>query len=347
MIFESKRHVTVGIPNYGLPRYTELAARCVRECTHHKRYTLVIVDDGSPDQEHRDHTKAIAQKYEAVFVGHSENKGVATAWNSIADVAKKQGSDDIAFLNSDILVVPRWLECALYAIEKNMDTGQVGSVYWEPITVPGHGDVWQLLHVMSTTLWSMVYAFGQQDVRNHNWPSLGQLFAGFDLWGIAAWGAAKLQAPNGSCFMTPRTVYDLVGGFDERFLSFHEESDYGITCSSHGLFAIGLPYPRTYHGSSRTFVENRETVDAQGRMAASRDAFIEKWGIPKTEEERNGEHYFMVTHHRYMDNVPKKEFQFLFPVVDRTEPQNAYENVKAPNTHTYAMPKLNPKRWEL
>ncbi len=163
---------------------------------------------------------------------------------------------------------------------------------------------------MYDELWQVVITFSTHDNRSQpcaHRPAT-ELTSAFM---AATWGMGRVMSPSGCNFMFPNAVYQQVGPFDENMRSFHEESDYGVRCAEQGMISVGLPYPRTYHASSRTFGEMVGGEETNRRFTESKRVFIDKWNIPA--DQREGHQYFKNVHERFMPQIPEVTVEALFP----------------------------------
>jgi GT2 family glycosyltransferase len=88
----------------------------------------------------------------------------------------------------------------------------------------------------------------------------------------------RVVAANGYCFMVKKQVWEQVGWFDEEYISFYEEVDFGVRCWQAGLQSFNIPWPVINHEWSSTFAQNGQLLLPQVRMENSRRRFIQKWG---------------------------------------------------------------------
>ena len=317
--------VVIGIPVYRDKGYLELLLRSIRWYTAYQDYSIAVVDDGSPEAEFREAASAVANSYSAEFIQHETNRGVAASWNTLTRFSKESGASITILLNSDILVVPQWISCAVYALVENEKTGRVGSIYWEPISIP-HSNVFEQMTLMHDQLWHTSYRFsinGRHEPHFVNAPSSPkEFFASYQ------WCAARCLAPNGSGFAFLNSTYDKAGPFEERMLSFHEESSFGTSCGKLGMFSLGIPYPRTYHAGSQTFIQNPEVNPSQ-RFQDSKKVFCEIWGVPE-DRQVHGHDYFAYVNELYLDTIPKTAVKCLVPSGDQEEYNGHIVNALVP-----------------
>jgi GT2 family glycosyltransferase len=115
------------------------------------------------------------------------------------------------------------------------------------------------------------------------------------------------NCPMGAAFAFRRSVYDQVGGFDERYRCFYEETDFGVACARQGMPSITIPVPHdNYHMWSATFASSPE-VPAGQIMNESRAKFVAKWseilGVKFNDAPE--------IHNLLMDKIPQFEVKWL------------------------------------
>lgn len=247
--------ISVGIPTYNgaeklLPWCLEAIAS---RSGNRDQYELIVVDD-SGRHEHRVRTKEIAERYGAKWLYHEHNKGIPAGWNALTRAAS---TPRIVLLNDDIVVVPNWIEAIAYFLENNDHAGTCGMHFNFLV----ESDVPTLVADPAAPMPCRDPHTKAPKTFDHN-PN-GE--------------PGVMMCPVGCCFGFNRDKFDLVGGFDECFTSFYEESDFSTALASRGMPSYGLPWPTLGHIWSATFNSAPE-LNAGARMTASRARYVEKWG---------------------------------------------------------------------
>ncbi|MBO6061717.1 MAG: glycosyltransferase, partial [Clostridia bacterium] len=104
--------ISVIVPVYKVEQYLD-ACICSILAQTYRDFELILVDDGSPDRC-GEICDGYALKDPRVRVIHQENQGLSGARNSGMDIAQ---GEYIAFVDSDDLIVPRFLEILLKTVE--------------------------------------------------------------------------------------------------------------------------------------------------------------------------------------------------------------------------------------
>lgn len=255
--------VTIGIPVYNRGTALVNLLQNLRQRTPTDiDFEIVVVDDsGRP--AHRELTRSACRQYGATLVVHEKNKGVAAGWNSIVRAGKD--SEYCVILNDDVFVAKDWLTYMLYALRANPKVGSFGM----NCRFIAKEDAAEIIKGPNAKVIPLnVYWKGSDLVRNERYKSMP----------VEEDGApGKVMCPTGCFFGFRREIYDLVGGFDERYFAFYEETDFGVSCAWKGLpsFVLGVP-DHNYHMWSASFASAPE-IPAGSIMARSREAFVRKW----------------------------------------------------------------------
>lgn len=263
--------ITIGIPTYnGGLRLGWLLNSIVLRTPEVKtgEARIVVVDDGTPDgsvietviEGHRKlHPEAPIE-----FIKHERNRGISAAWNM---ATRALDTKIVALINDDVIVpscVGGWLKPLTHVLDHSPDVGGVGT-NWHAF-LPDK-DVPDLLRDETS----------DRDVVPRDCNSKQHAH---DRRGLESCNPGRVMAPGGQLFAFRRADFDAIGGFDEGYQSFYEETDFG-TAMAAKLRKIGvqLNHPMCWHMWSATFAANPE-LNAHGRMAASRARYRSKWGVP-------------------------------------------------------------------
>jgi GT2 family glycosyltransferase len=250
--------VLIGIPTLNGPDRFNRALASIAECTPFDRYDVkvITIDDGSTpanleaNKEVLFRQLTLLRKANLEMLMHMARKGIAASWNALS---RFEPADVVVLLNDDIEVVPRWLDVLVHAVTKNPQIGMVSLNQYTALTKgqhrAAHPDL--LPHVAEPIL-----AYRESRLMR---------------------AQGQLLAAQGSIFAFRREVYDLVGGFDERYFCFYEELDFGVACCERGLVHAIADYPVVYHMGGATLSEP-QNLDAKAQLVRSRALFHEKWG---------------------------------------------------------------------
>lgn len=194
-------------------------------------YGVVILDDGTPDKNILSNLTDVANEYNVELIRHPYNMGIPKSWN---DLTTARQSKHIVLFNDDIGIIDKnWAKCFLFFVEQNEKMGMVG---------------FPLIHIDPAT--------GQpHEERNKG----GKIVEKDGCYKDAVLtDPGRCGAAVGCSFGFSREMFDVVGGFWNELVSFHEESDFGFQGSSEGYYSYMMSYPNVEHRGSQTFANNRE-----------------------------------------------------------------------------------------
>ena len=302
MYMSEKVKVGIGAPTYNsVARLEQLLTSIELYRSNDYEYRIVILDDGTPNQEKRDGVRDLAIRFGVDFIQHKNNEGIPSSWNDLSNHFK---DIDIMFLfNDDIcLCNENIFKCTVYALQNNEKVAVVGYplIQIDPIT-------------------------GLQN-KNYSLPDYSSR-------------PGKVGAVVGCSFAFKKKIFDQIGYFDRNIRSFYEETDQGFRVAQAGYYSIMLPYPPVEHRGSMTFSSNYELnlqcvddsiftaneyydimikkypkerifpVEGQQcvyRMDYSRAYFAKKWGCKDFWDCPQSE-----VHERLVTPLPKINFKYL------------------------------------
>lgn len=189
--------VSIIIPNYNGAEFLKVCLDSLQKQTY-KDIEIIIVDNGSSDES----IEIIKTDYPQVkIIQNQKNLGFVTANNQGFEASK---GDYVLFLNNDTRVDYLFLEKLL--AEFSNAPGSLGAVFSkllllnEPHRLDAIGSFF--------TGYGFLYHVGFREVDHGQYDQLKEIFN-----------------PKGVCFLMPREVFEEIGGFDEDFFSYFEESD--------------------------------------------------------------------------------------------------------------------------
>jgi colanic acid/amylovoran biosynthesis glycosyltransferase len=187
--------ITFIIPVYNCLALTRDCLKSLEETVGNHQWEAIIVDDCSTDGT-GEFLTSLRPPYRVL---RNETKQSYSASNNRAAVLAR--GKFLGLLNNDIVLTPGWLEPMLAAFERFPDAGCVGNVQRNPRT--GRYD-------------HMGVVFSPGGLHK----CFGKHFFFKPLRGCVEW-----RAVTGACCLVRKTVFDEVGGFDERFVYGCEDID--------------------------------------------------------------------------------------------------------------------------
>jgi GT2 family glycosyltransferase len=260
--------VSAVIVHFRTPRETLESARAVAEKA--PQAEIVVVDSASRDSIA---TELAAKIPTARVVTETENRGYGAACNR---GARETERPLLLFLNSDAVVRPGSVDALVAALESDIRAAIAGPRLENP----------------DGTLQSSILRL----------PTLGRIFS--ESSGLAALTGGRLRGHSatredhsrpqsvecvkGAALLVRRTAFEEVGGFDESFFLYAEESDLAARFRRRGWRILFEPAARVVHrggasGGDALFGQVNESLAAyvarhQGRFAAAAARLVLKAG---------------------------------------------------------------------
>lgn len=231
------RAVTVVIP-------TLVADEALRECVEAlerqtlRNFEIVIVDNSGAGLVRRKHGALLAAWHPRV-IENPRNFGFGAAINQATAATR---SAFVATLNDDAVPHPRWLEALVTAIGRRPDAGMCASqvrFYREPAL---------------DSAGMLVACDGSSKQRGH-----GRAPREFPV-------PEETLFPSASAALYRRTMLDELGGFDERFFLYCEDTDLGLRARWAGWKCLYVP---------EAVVEHRYSHSA-GRASPLKAYYVER-----------------------------------------------------------------------
>lgn len=198
-----------------------------------ERLEIVVVENGSGD----DSAERLAREAEGItLVVSNENLGFTGGSN--LGVARSRG-EFVAFLNNDAKPDPAWIKTAVARFGKSSRIGAIASrvLDWDG----KHVD-----YIGSAMTW---YGMGFKPHTAERVPSGAQT-------------VKDVLFGTGSAMFVRRSVFDEVGGFDERYFMFFDDVDLGWRINLAGYRVVYEPASLAFHkhhASMSSFGAHKET----------------------------------------------------------------------------------------
>ena len=237
----------------------DLLRKCVNSVltrTAYELYEIVVVDNGSIERSTREFLDEIGENPKVRVVRDASPFNFSALNNRAVALAD---GDIIALLNSDIEVIsPEWL-CEMVSLAVQEDVGAVGARLWYPDETLQHGGV----------------ILGIAGVAGHSHRYLPRFNAGF--FGRASL-RQSLSAVTGACLVVRKTVYQEVGGLNERDLAIaFNDVDFCLRIRNAGYRNVWSPYAELYHHESASRGADTET-DKRIRLVGETAFMKSQWG---------------------------------------------------------------------
>lgn len=218
----------------------ELLARCLDSIFRHPApfsFQVIVVDndskDGSPEMAR--------ERFPQVLVrANAENRGYGPAFN---EGQRAVDSDQVLLLNSDTEILPGMLEGLAHALETRPRAGVIA-----PLSVDGEKKIIQMSWGWKPLFWGEILQklMSPQVLQTSAWRRA-----------LARWlQRRERMAPivSGAAMIFPREALNQVGGMDEDFVFYLEDSDMCARLWKAGWQVIFYPQEKIIHhlGKSST-----------------------------------------------------------------------------------------------
>ena len=237
----------------------QLLQRCVESIlkkTTYPNYEILIVDNGSDDPETIQYLKKMQSDHK-IRVVRDDRPFNYSALNNAA--VKSARGDVMGLLNNDLEVISsEWLsEMVSHALRPG--AGAVGARLWYPDETLQHGGV----------------VLGMGGVAGHAHYKMPKYHLGY--FGRAS-VIQNFSAMTAACLVIRKTIYEEVGGFNEKNLSIaFNDIDFCLRVIKAGYRNVWTPYAELYHYESATRgYEN--TPERQKRFAKEVAYMTQQWG---------------------------------------------------------------------
>lgn len=196
--------IDVVVVNWNSGTQLEQCAKSVGD-----RHQIIVVDNASDDCSER----FVAGLPNVSLIRQNENRGFATACNIGAQYGN---SELILFLNPDVVIFPGALDKVLdfMGAAANADVGICGVQLFDE-----NGRVHRHCSRVPSTLRFVAYSTGFDRIC----PRLGRF--------MSEWDHATTREVDqviGAFFLVRRSLFEALGGFDERFFVYYEEVDFSL-----------------------------------------------------------------------------------------------------------------------
>lgn len=255
--------VSIVVPVYNQYRTTISCLQSVLAHTDGISYEVIVADDCSTDI-----TNSIETRIGNIKVVRGEqNLGFLRNCNHAAAQAK---GEYVVLLNNDTNVQKGWLTALVQAMESQTDVGMVGPklLFEDGVLQEAGGIVWK-----DGSGWN--YGRGQ----NPELPEFNYL--------------RETDYISGACIMFSKSVWDELGGFDERFCpAYYEDTDLAFQMRHRGLKVVYQPESVVVHFEG---VSNGTDVGSgiKKHQAINQQVFRDKWEhVLETEHFPNAENVF-------------------------------------------------------
>lgn len=219
---------SVIIPTFNAKKYINECISSILKNVY-LNYEIIVVDNGSTDNTLNYLKETFSEELVKIkFVVLDRNYGPARARNEGVKVARGQY---LAFLDSDTEVEKNWIGEALKCFEKNK---KVAALQCKLLLMSNRNCYdYAGEYLGSLGFLIPVASYGEEDHGQYD-------------------SSLKILAAKSAGMFIKKDVFDKIGGFDEDYFIFLEETDLGWRCWLAGYEVIFCPQSIVYHHFSAT-----------------------------------------------------------------------------------------------
>lgn len=228
--------VSVIIVNWNAGKYLEETINSLREKANDISYEIIIVDNNSnKDEESYIFLDKLFEQNNIIVIKSEENLGFAKANNIGMELAKGRNflilNPDVTFHNNVIKILSDYLD-------NNETVGMVGpkvlnidGSFQQPCLRGKPYPKDTLFHLIG-----LAKAFPKCEALN-----------GYALWHLNRDEINECGALSGCCMMLKKSLYEEIGGMDEQFFMYQEETDWGLRTAKAGYKIVYNPNAEITH----------------------------------------------------------------------------------------------------
>ena len=223
--------VSVIIVTRNTRELTESAVASVLDTSGALRVEIIVVDNGSSDGT----AEVLRDRFPGVRCMRSEtNLGFAKAVNR---AARESTGEFLLLLNSDAVLQPEALETAVDWMRANPHCGIAGAQLLNP-----DGSRQNSIANFPTLATELFNKSLLRRIFPNRYPGKEQVFE----------SPIEVETVIGAFMLVRRELWDLLGGLDERFFFFVEETDFCFQARRRGCKVMHLPHVLVGHGRGQS-----------------------------------------------------------------------------------------------
>ncbi len=227
--------ISIIIPTKGKIKLLKECIESIETRSSYKNYEIIIVDN-SRKEETRKYLAGL--KHKVLF--YNEPFNFAKINNFAVKYAR---GEHILFLNDDTQVISQdWMEQMLEHSIKP-DVGAVGA----------------LLFYLNNTIQHAGVLIGVGGITSHAFEGLARGEPGYK--GLVQ-TVRECSAVTGACIMIKKSLFEQIGGFDEKLAFSFNDVDLCLRLREKGYLVIYTPHAQLYHHgtASRPYTEDNEEI---------------------------------------------------------------------------------------
>lgn len=244
--------VSIIIVNWNSGKYLQETIESLVEKTKNISYELIIVDNNSNrDEESFLYIQNVLSKWNNfTFIKADENLGFSKANNIGMSISKGR---NLLILNPDVVFSNNIIEILSNYLDNNEEVGMVGPKVLNP-----DGSFQQpCLRGKPYPKDTLFHIVGLAKAFPKN-----EYFNGYAMWNVDRDKINECWALSGCCMMIKKFLYEQIGGMDEQFFMYQEETDWGIRTKNVGKKVVYNPNAVVthYHGVTTRKIQTKSVL---------------------------------------------------------------------------------------
>jgi GT2 family glycosyltransferase len=204
----------------------------VYKTTQGLKFEVIVVDNDSKDTG----LKTVQTKFPKIrWIQNNANQGFAKANNQAVAASKGKA---LLFLNPDTQLTENSTQSMIAQLKPDSATGAVGPKVLNP-----DGSLQYSCRTFPT-VWTSL--FNRYSLISRFFPNnkhtTRYLMTDYDHK-----KSREVDWVSGCCMMVPKSAFEKVGGFDEKYFLFNEDVDLCHTLKHHGYKTLYFPQAKIYH----------------------------------------------------------------------------------------------------
>lgn len=228
--------VSIIMVNWNAGKYLEETINSVVEKTQDVSYEIILIDNNSnKEEESYLYLDKLLEKDNVTVIKSGENLGFAKANNIGMDISKGR---NLLILNPDVVFHNNVIKTLSDYLDNNENVGMVGPKVLNP-----DGSFQQpCLRGKPYPKDTLFHLIGLAKAFPKN-----EAFNGYALWHLNRDEINECGALSGCCMMLKKSLFDEIGGMDEQFFMYQEETDWGLRTAKAGKKTVYNPNATVTH----------------------------------------------------------------------------------------------------
>lgn len=223
--------LTIGVINYNTEIYINSLLESIRHYPPHCSFEIIVVDNASTDNSLKTLKKISGIK----IIRNLYNMGFSKACNQISKIAK---GDYLLFLNPDVIVTEGAIDRMLKFADKHKECGVIGG---KLLDFDGE---FQYSCREFPNIFNVF--FGRESLLRKIFPN-NPISRKYMLYDVNYNETQYVDWLRGAVMLTPLELYKKLGGMDEEFFLFLEDTEYCYRIKKNGRQVCYFPEAVFYH----------------------------------------------------------------------------------------------------